>query len=213
MDRVVVSNPVLAQVFEGFNADIRIMPTRLDPLRWSGLSSVRRYSAKPRIGWVGGIPQAGDLRVISQAIKELAVEVEWVVLGSCPDDLRPYIHEVHKGVPLAAYPAALASLNLDLAVVPLEATLINRCSSHQRLLEHAMCGVPVICSDLEPFHGDLPITRVKNTHEEWMRYLRAYLSDLDSVALLGDAFRAQVQRDWMLDEASVAAWRSVWLPD
>ncbi|WP_226504005.1 glycosyltransferase [Pseudomonas sp. MWU16-30317] len=213
MDRVVVSNPVLAQVFEGFNPDIRILPTRLDPLRWAGLSSARRCSVKPRIGWVGGIPQAGDLRVISEAIKALADEVEWVVLGSCPDDLRPYMHEVRKGVPLASYPTALASLNLDLAVVPLEANLINRCSSHQRLLEYAMCGVPVICSDLEPFQGDLPVTRVKNVHEDWMRYLRAYLSDLDSVALLGDAFRAQVQRDWMLDEASVAAWRSVWLPD
>ncbi len=212
MDRVLVSNPVLAQVFEGFNADIRIMPTRLDPLRWSGLSSARRCSTKPRIGWVGGIPQAGDLRVISEAIKELAGEVQWVVLGSCPDELLPYMHEVRKGVPLASYPAALAALNLDLAVVPLEATLINRCSSHQRLLEYAMCGVPVICSDLEPFHGDLPITRVKNTHAQWMHYLRAYLSDLDSVALLGDAFRAQVQRDWMLDDASIAAWRSAWLP-
>jgi glycosyltransferase involved in cell wall biosynthesis len=213
MDRVVVSNPVLAQVFEGFNPDIRILPTRLDPLRWGGLSSARRCSLKPRIGWVGGIPQAADLQVISEAIKALAAEVEWVVLGSCPAELLPYMHEVHKGVPLASYPVALASLNLDLAVVPLQATLINRCSGHQRLLEYAMCGVPVICSDLEPFHGDLPITRVKNTHEDWMRALRAYLSDLDSVALLGDAFHAQVQRDWMLDEASVAAWRAAWLPD
>jgi glycosyltransferase involved in cell wall biosynthesis len=213
MDRVVVSNPVLAQVFDGFNPDIRILPTRLDPLRWGGLSSARRSSAKPRIGWVGGIPQAADLQVIGEAIKALAGDVQWVVLGSCPDELRPYIHEVHKGVPLASYPVALAALNLDLAVVPLQATLINRCSGHQRLLEYAMCGVPVICSDLEPFQGDLPITRVKNTHDDWMRALRAYLSDLDSVALLGDAFRAQVQRDWMLDEASIVAWRAAWLPD
>lgn len=213
MDRLTVSNPLLAQVFDGFNNDIRIMPTRLDPVLWNSLETVRRYSARPRIGWTGGLSQVEDIRVIGEVIKALATDVEWIVFGTCPEELRPYVHEVHKGVPLMAYPTALASLNLDFAVVPLQATLLNRCGSHQRLLEHAMCAVPVICSDLEPFQGNLPVTRVKNTYEDWMRSIRTYLSDLDSVALLGDAFRAQVQRDWLLDEASVEVWRSIWRPD
>lgn len=213
MDRLIVSNDLLAQVFEGLISDIKVRPARLDPAAWLGLSSQRRCSRRPRVGWVGGQSQAGDLGMIANVIKDLAAEVEWVFLGSCPEELKAYAHEVHKEVTLASYPAKLASLNLDLAVVPLEDTLFNRCKSNQRLLEYAMCGVPVICSDLEAFQGDLPVTRVKNTYDGWIKALRAYLADLDSVALLGDAFHAQVQRDWMMDRASIQSWSSVWLPD
>ncbi|MFJ4145651.1 glycosyltransferase [Pseudomonas sp. NPDC089734] len=213
MDRVVVSSAVLAQVFDGLHPDIRVMQTRLAPDRWSALAGERRCSSRPRIGWVGGHEQWDDLNLIADVIKTLGSEVEMVCLGACPDSLRPHFHEVHKEVTLCAYPARLASLNLDLALVPLQDTVFNRCKGNLRLLEFGACGVPVICSDLEPFQGDLPVTRVKNTFEGWMKAIRAYLGDLDSVALLGDAFRAQVQRDWMLDENAMDAWRSVWLPD
>lgn len=213
MDRLVVSSAALAQVFDGLHPDIRLMQTRLAPERWSVLSGERRCSSRPRIGWVGGQEQSDDLDLIADVIKALGTEVEMICLGACPESLRPYVHEIHKGVSLSEYPVKLASLNLDLALVPLQDTLFNRCKGNLRLLELGACGVPVICSDLEPFQGDLPVTRVKNTYEGWMKAIRAYLGDLDSVALLGDAFQAQVRRDWMLDDAGLKAWRSVWLPD
>lgn len=213
MDRLVVSSAALAQVFDGLHPDIQLMQTRLAPDRWSVLGGERRCSSRPRIGWVGSQEQSGDLDIIADVIKALGTEVEMVCLGACPESLRPYVHEIHKGVSLSEYPAKLASLNLDLALVPLQDSLFNRCKSNLRLLEFGACGVPVICSDLEPFQGDLPVTRVKNTYEGWIKAIRAYLDDLDSVALLGDAFRTQVQRNWMLDEVGLKAWHSVWLPD
>ncbi|MEN1832475.1 glycosyltransferase [Pseudomonas lijiangensis] len=213
MDRLVVSSAALAQVFDGLHPDIRLMQGRLAPDRWSVLNSERRCSFRPRIGWVGGPEQLGDLDLVADVIKALGAEVEMVCLGACSESLRPYVHEIHKGVSYSEYPAKLASLNLDLALVPLQETLFNRCKNNLRLLEFGACGVPVICSDLEPFQGDLPVTRVKNTYEGWMKAIRAYLDDLDSVALLGDAFRTQVQSNWMLDEAGERAWCSVWLPD
>ncbi|MBR7539164.1 hypothetical protein KC221_23545, partial [Mycobacterium tuberculosis] len=56
--------------------------------------------------------------------------------GMCPDELRPYIHEFHPLVNLADYPAKLASLNLDLALAPLEFHIFNDCKSNLRLLEY-----------------------------------------------------------------------------
>lgn len=97
--------------------------------------------------------------MIADVVKELAGEVEWVFFGMCPAAIRPYVHEVHAGVEIDSYPAALARLDLDLAVAPVEQNLFNECKSNLRLLEYGACGFPVVCSDLECYKGDLPVTR------------------------------------------------------
>jgi glycosyltransferase involved in cell wall biosynthesis len=213
MDRLVVSTPAMAQVFDGFNADIRVINTRLNPAEWDGLVSERRRSEKPRVGWAGSLMDVDQLDMLANVVKDLVGDVHWVVFGPCPEPLRPFIHEVHDVVDGSAYPAKLASLNLDLALAPLGDTPSNRGKSHLRLLEYGACGVPVICSDLEPYQEDLPVTRVKNLYEAWVEAIRAHAGDLDGAALIGDALRERVRRDWMLAGSSLVAWRNIWLPD
>jgi hypothetical protein len=38
------------------------------------------------------------------------------------------------------------------------------------------------------------------------------VNDLDAAAKAGDALRAAVQRDWMLDEQHARFWLSQWMP-
>lgn len=211
MDRLVVSTDFMAQVFDGFSADIRIVPTRLDPRDWEGLQGGRRCADKPRVGWVGSLHNIGELEMLANVIKELADEVDWVVLGSCPAHLRPFIREHHDAVAVDAYPAKLASLNLDLALAPLEDTLFNRCKGNGRLLEFGACGVPVICSDIEAYRGDLPAKRVENRFDTWVDAIRAHIQDLDAAAALGDALQTRIRQDWMLNGVALATWRDSWL--
>lgn len=211
MDRLVVSTDFMAQVFDGFNADIRIATTRLDPHKWGGLQGLRRFADKPRVGWVGTRHSIGELEMLTNVIKELSEEVDWVFLGGCPEPLRPFIREYHDAVAVDDYPAKLASLNLDLALAPLEDTLFNRCKGNQRLIEFGACGVPVICSDIEAYRGDLPAKRVQNRFETWVDAIRTHVRDLDAAAALGDILQAQVRQDWMFDDAALAAWRDCWL--
>ncbi|WP_411269293.1 glycosyltransferase [Phytopseudomonas dryadis] len=214
VDRFVVSTEPLAEAFAGLHGEIRVVRNRLPVGWWAELSSERRVGAKPRVGWAGGVGHTGDLELIVDVIKELAGEVEWVFFGMCPDKLRPYVHEFHGGVPIHQYPALLASLNLDLALAPLEQNLFNDCKSNLRLLEYGVCGFPVICSDVRCYQGDdLPVTRVKNRFRDWVDAIRAHIGDLDATARIGDELRAKVRRDWMLDGSSVQAWRKAWLPD
>lgn len=211
MDRLVVSTDFMAQVFDGFNADIRIVNTRLDPLDWSGLQGARRRAEKPRVGWVGSLHSIAELEMLANVIKELANEVDWVILGACPAHLRSFIREYHDAVAIDEYPTKLASLNLDLALAPLEDNLFNRCKGNIRLLEFGACGVPVICSDIEAYRGDLPTKRVENRFEAWVDAIRAHVQDLDAAAALGDVLRARIHQDWMLDDAALASWRDSWL--
>ena len=211
MDRLVVPTEFMAQVFEGFNADIRIVRNRLDPRCWNSVSSKRRCADKPRVGWAGGANNVSELGIIADVIKALASEVHWVILGGCPDQLRPYVQELHKEVAIEHYPAKLASLNLDIALAPLQDSLINRCKSSLRLLEYGACGFPVICSNIEAYRCELPVKRVENRLECWVDAIRAHANDLDAAAELGDYLQACVRRDWMLDGPAIETWRNTWL--
>ena len=212
-DRFVVSTESLAEQFAGLHEDIRVVPNRLPVNWWGEVSSQRRTGNKPRVGWGGGASHRGDLELIADVVRDLADEVEWVFFGMCPDKLRPYVHEFHPGVPIEEYPHKLASLNLDLALAPLEQNVFNACKSNLRLLEYGACGFPVICTDIVCYQNELPVTRVKNRYKDWMTAIRMHLDDMDATAKAGDTLREAVQRDWMLTPDKLLDWRSAWLPN
>ncbi|MBO9716435.1 MAG: glycosyltransferase [Pseudoxanthomonas sp.] len=214
-DRFVVSTPALADACRGWHADTRVAENRLDPRAWTGLPAppARKPGAKPRVGWAGGISHDGDLALVADVVRTLAGEVDWVFFGLCPERLRPYVAEFHPGVPIGQYPRVLAALGLDLALAPLEDHPFNTCKSNLRLLEYGACGVPVVCSDLEPYRGELPATRVRNRHRDWVEAIRMHLADRPASVAAGKALREAVHRDWMLQGAALDAWRRAWLPD
>ena len=213
-DRVVVSTQPLANALSDMHHDIRVVPNMLARNLWTDLRSQRRTSKKPRVGWGGGTSHHGDLAVIADVVRELANEVDWVFFGMCPDDLRPYMHEFHGVIPLEVYPAKLASLNLDLALAPLEFHIFNDCKSNLRLLEYGACGYPVICTDTESYRGYLPCTRVKtNSTDEWLQAIRMHLADPDASYRMGDELREIVLRDYVLRGDNLRYWENGWLAD
>ncbi|MDH0749144.1 glycosyltransferase [Pseudomonas sp. GD03842] len=213
-DRVVVSTAALADALSGMHHDIRVVPNMLASSLWSGVRSQRQTSSKPRVGWGGGTSHAGDLEIIAEVVRELADQVEWVFFGMCPEALRPYVHEFHPAVGLAAYPAKLASLNLDLALAPLEYHIFNDCKSNLRLLEYGACGYPVICSDTRAYEGYLPCTRVVgNSTAEWLDAIRMHLADPAASYRMGDDLRDIVMRDYILRGDNLQHWVNGWLAD
>ncbi|MGE8151598.1 glycosyltransferase [Pseudomonas vancouverensis] len=213
-DRVVVSTESLGNALSDMHHDIRVVPNMLAAHLWTDLRSQRRTSKKPRVGWGGGTSHHGDLAVIADVVRELANEVDWVFFGMCPDDLRPYMHEFHGVISLDDYPAKLASLNLDLALAPLEFHIFNDCKSNLRLLEYGACGYPVICTDTEAYRGYLPCTRIKtNTTDEWLQAIRMHLADPEASYRMGDELHEVVLRDYVLRGDNLRYWENGWLAD
>jgi hypothetical protein len=138
-------------------------------------------------------------------------EVDWVFFGMCPDALKPFVAEFHPWVPLHQYAAKLASLDLDLAVAPLEPHPFNEAKSNLRLLEYGVLGYPVVCTDILPYQGDLPVARIRNRHRDWVRAIRDMVADRDACRGAGDALRQAVIRDWMLED-HLEEWKRAWLP-
>lgn len=213
-DRVVASTYALADTMSSMHSDIRVAPNMLTPSLWDNFRPQRRTSAKPRVGWGGGTSHTGDLEVIAEVVRELANEVEWVFFGMCPDALRPYIHEFHPVIGMAEYPAKLASLNLDLALAPLEFHLFNDCKSNLRQLEYGACGYPVICTNTKAYDNYLPSTRIMtNSTQEWLEAIRMHLADPDASYQMGDELREIVLRDFTLRGNNLLNWVNCWLAD
>lgn len=210
-DRFVVSTAPLADAMSSMHPDIVVIKNRLPVDAWGALQSLRNQGQKPRVGWAGGISHRGDLEMIFDIVREFSNQVEWVFMGMCPDKLRPYVHEIHTGVDLSLYPAALESLNLDLALAPVEENSFNACKSNLRLLEYGACGVPVICSNVACYQqDDLPVTRVNNRFIEWRDAIRMHLGDPAASAEMGLKLQASIRRNWMLTGENLREWAKAW---
>ncbi len=209
--RFIVSTEYLAEHYRGYIDDIVVVPNYIERERWGNLRPARRHGARPRVGWAGSITHDGDLAVIFDVVKATAKEVDWVFLGMCPEEIRSCVAEFHPGVGLEDYPAKLASLELDLAVAPLEDVPFNHGKSHLRLLEYGVLGYPVVCSDLTPYRGDYPVTRVPNRYKNWVEAIRGHVADRDELARRGDTLRDYIHAEWIL-EAHLDVWLKAWLP-
>ncbi len=71
----------------------------------------------------------------------------------------------------------------------------------------------MVCTDALPYRCDLPVTRVKNRYKDWVDAIRMHTNDLDATAAAGDALRAAVLKDWMLEGEHLEHWLKAWLPD
>jgi GT2 family glycosyltransferase/2-polyprenyl-3-methyl-5-hydroxy-6-metoxy-1,4-benzoquinol methylase len=210
-DRFVVSTDYLAEQYRGYNQDIRVVPNYIERAVWGDLKPKRRNGVKPRVGWAGSVSHDGDLAVIFDVVKATAKEVDWVFMGMCPEAIKPYIAEFDPGVSLDKYPARLASLDLDLAVAPLEDVPFNHGKSHLRLLEYGVLGYPVICTDITPYRGNYPVTRVANRFKDWVDAIRSHVADRDELARRGDALRDYINAHWILED-NLDIWAKAWLP-
>lgn len=198
-DRLIVTTEPLRQAYGDFIDDIVVLPNYLERAAWEGLQPLRRQGTKPRVGWAGAQQHHGDLELMVEVVKATTKEVDWVFMGMCPDELKPYVAEERPAVPFARYPEALARLNLDLAVAPLEINRFNEAKSNLRILEYGAMGWPVVCTDIEPYKG-APVTRVPNETQAWIEAIRAHVHDLDAAEGEGDRLRQWVYRHWMLED-------------
>jgi len=211
-DRLVVSTEPLARQYGKLCGSTVVLPNRLEKRRWLGLAPpTRRLDGKPRVGWAGALGHLGDLLLIESVIEATAKEVDWVFFGMCPDRLRRFVAEYHEWMPLRDYGKKLASLDLDLAVAPLEHNPFNEAKSNLRLLEYGVLGYPVLCTDILPYQCGLPVFRVANRHLSWVKAIRDMVAEREACRRAGEHLRAAVLEHWMLED-HLDDWRKAWLP-
>lgn len=155
-----------------------------------------------RIGWAGSSTHLRDLEIALPAIARLQREyshVRFVVLGWSGStdagnifDAAGVTVEHHPFVPAHEYPQALASLQLDIGIAPLERVPFNESKSEIKWEEYSALGIPTVASPIGPYrtieHG---VTGLLASHAgDYYRKLRRLVEDHWLRRVLGD--RAQV---------------------
>lgn len=209
--RVIATSEPIAEAMRGMADDIRVMPNYLERARWGNLQAPRKERRKPRVGWAGAQQHQGDLEFIIPVVEATADEVEWVFMGMCLAKLRYHISELHNPASFDKYPAALAALDLDLAIAPLEINRFNAAKSNLRILEYGAVGFPTICTDIEPYRN-APVTLVPNNPQAWIDAIRTHVHEMDATRAAGQTLRKWVLDNWMLDQ-HLDEWLRMLLPD
>ena len=199
-DKLIVSTKPLQDAYGKYAKDSAVVANYLRKDIWLPLKDKpKRFRGKKiRVGWAGAMFHTGDLSVITDVVKELKDKVEWVFMGLAPKGCESFI-EYHEPVPLREYPQKLATLDLDLAVVPLQLNPFNDAKSNLRLLEFGIFGWSVIASDAYPYR-DAPVTLVDNTKKAWIDAIEAKISDKEKLVDDGEKLREWVLENYMLED-------------
>jgi O-antigen biosynthesis protein len=158
---------------------------------------------------VAALGHTGDLALIVEVVEALKDEVEWVFMGDIHPALKGVVRERHGFVPIERYPEALAALDLDLALAPLESNSFNEAKSHLKLIEYGVLGYPVVCSDVTAYQGDFPVTRVPNSGKAWIAAIRERVCEPAALAASGDRLRDHVLAHWLLEDRG-DQWMAAW---
>lgn len=199
-NRLLVSTQPLADYYREFCPDVHVVPNSLDARHWGSFFRPAPDRTRLRVGWAGAAQHQGDLKLIEPVIKALAAEVDFVFMGMCPNEIRPYIKEFHSFVSYKDYPAKLATLDLDIALAPLEDNPFNACKSNLRLLEYGAMGWPVVCSDVYPFRtSSPPVTHVGTNPHEWVTAIRRLMESHALRAERGQALNSWLGQHYLLE--------------
>jgi glycosyltransferase involved in cell wall biosynthesis len=205
-DSMIVTTEPLKNHYDKYIQNVKIIPNCLTQ-KWLSIKLVKMNKTRLRVGWIGAGQHQGDLEIINDVVKRLSDRVDWIFMGMHTEQVKPYIKEFHSFVSIKDYPLKMASLNLDIAVAPLEDNWFNQCKSNLRLLEYGAMGWPVVCSDVFPYQSyEPPVIRCKNNVEEWVGAITDLIDNESKRVKLGLDLNIWVNNKFNLD-----GWSTKWL--
>jgi glycosyltransferase involved in cell wall biosynthesis len=205
-DSMIVTTEPLKLHYEKYLSNVKLIPNCLAN-HWFELEVKKTKREKLRLGWIGAGQHQGDLEIINEVVKVLADKVDWVFMGMHTAEVGAHIKEFHNFVSISEYPSKMASLDLDIAVAPLEDNFFNSCKSNLRLLEYGAMSWPVVCSDVFPYQTKSPpVVRVKNSVTDWLVALNELIEDESERLRLGKALNT-----WVVNNYTLSNWAPEWV--
>ena len=212
-DLVTVSTERLRQVYGKHRSDLVILRNQIEPRDWAG--AIEDPYPKPAvecwIGWAGTRTHWPDLKEIARAVVVVLQRNSnaRLVLAGFPE-----AKELFEGVgeqvitfnwmPITDYRRIVAAF--DIALAPLAGIQFNEAKSDIRVLEAALCGIPVVAS--ETAYGDTVRAGncglVAKTPQKWIAHLERLVHNPDLRKQMGENGKRYVTRKRTYD---ANAWR------
>jgi glycosyltransferase involved in cell wall biosynthesis len=218
-DAVTVSTDFLAQHYAGIGKRVVVLPNALSPRLWSDalLQSPPRDPARVRLGLVGSKNHDRDFALLLPVLGDVLRQyphVDCVFYGAVPEGMggNERIQLVPPNYLYEQHPQRLASLAIDIALVPLVPDEFNRAKSNIKFLEYGFLGIPGLYADLEPYretvrHGTNGFL-CGTSPAAWREALAALIDSAELRCQIGQEARRTVLDGYMLP-AHVQKWEQV----
>lgn len=197
-DVVTASTAPLAEKLKKFNANVRIVPNRLDSELWN-LHQQRDHSQGPfarkegdpiRIGYIGTPTHDADLDVVAEAMqilqKKYGSKIEIEVIGGFQKRTPTFGKRV--GLPKKNdYPNFVNWLqqrvHWDIGIIPLVDDEFNKSKSYLKFLEYAALDMAIVVSAV-PAYKDVAKNKIncivaENDLNSWIDSISQLISDND----------------------------------
>lgn len=173
-DGVTVSTPRLKEVYGHLNPNIFVIKNGQNLTDWKKVQMSHNLHKGVRIGWRGASGHNPDISLVKPALDAISKDfnVKFVTLGVKPN----FETEHHEWVGCMDYPETLASLDLDLAIVPLVDSPYNKCKSNIAVQEFGMLKIPVIASPVEN-QKDMNGVLYASNNYEWYETLKTLIEN------------------------------------
>lgn len=169
-DEVTVTCDFMKQLYREKTGkkEITVIPNFV-PNFWMGHLFDRRriydkfeyYKKRPRILYTGSgahydvdnkVGGRDDFEHMLKFVIDTRHKYKWVFMGSFPPPLAPYVQsgelEFHPWMDLMQYPTAIAQLEVQAMIAPLQDNNFNRAKSDIKYIEGAILGIPCLCQDM-----------------------------------------------------------------
>lgn len=137
-----------------------------------------KHKRKPRILYTGSgahydvdnkVGGKDDFEQLLKFVIDTRHKYQWVFMGSFPPPLTPYIQnrdiEFHPWQDLLQYPRAIAALDVQLMIAPLQNNNFNKSKSDIKFIEAATLGIPCLCQNMETYWSAPAELKFENTQE------------------------------------------------
>jgi glycosyltransferase involved in cell wall biosynthesis len=171
---------------------IEVLPNAIDLNHWKKWPLEK--GKQIRIGWTGGATHYIDWYTIKDPLKEVfdkyKGKVKLVIQGNKWDGtIKGIDYEHHGWIDFEGHPYKTASLNLDIAVIPLKDTLFNKSKSCIKWYEFSALGVPSLVSNVIPYSIEIKdgeTAMAYNNGDEFIDKLSKLIDDTDLRKKLGE---------------------------
>lgn len=182
-DGAIASTETLADEYRQLNHNTVVLKNCIDPL--DKFTCKKNDTGKLRVGLVGSVTSNDDYIHIKDQLRKLDErgDVTIVVMGVKRSDgsYLPTMKEDHDFwaslknvewhtyVPVTKYMSKLASLALDVAIIPRKDHYFNKCKSNLKFLEMSLLKIPVLAQgfDGSPYTQDKDYLTLVYENEDW----------------------------------------------
>ena len=182
-DGAIASTEILAKEYREINKNTVVLKNTIDP--FDKFTCKKNTTGKLRVGLIGSVTSNDDYIHVKDAIRRLDErnDITLVVMGVKRSDgsYLPTMKEDydfwaslknvewHSYVPVTRYMSYIASLALDVAIIPRKDHYFNKCKSNLKFLEMSLLKIPVIAQGFEdsPYLKDKDYLTLVYENDDW----------------------------------------------